>query len=218
VRPPADGRPGPGALWRHWVLLTTAGEAAGFLVPACAAVLVPRTWGEGPRFVVLVVAGACEGAVLGWAQSRALGRWLPALPAAAWIARTALAAALAWAVGLLPAALWGTWSRLPAAELVPLAVVAALVLLASIGTAQWTVLRHHVRESAQWIGWTALGWMAALTVFTLVSTPLWRPGQSGVVITAIGVLAGTLMAGTFAAVTGWGLVRMLPRDRAVVAG
>jgi hypothetical protein len=51
-----------------------------------------------------------------------------------------------------------------------------------------------------------------------VSTPLWRPGQSGVVIAAIGVLAGALMAATFAAVTGWGLVRLLPRDRVVVSG
>jgi hypothetical protein len=48
-----------------------------------------------------------------------------------------------------------------------------------------------------------------LLVFTAATTPLWQPGQPIVVIAAIGVLGGLLMAGTVAALTGWALVRLL---------
>ena len=168
--------------------------------------LLPAGIGDGIRAVVLVIAGGLEGAVLGWAQSRVLRGAIPALSARAWVSRTALAAAAAWVIGLSPSLLWErlrspvlTWS---------LAVVGGMLLLASIGVAQWSVLRHHVPGSASWIGWTALGWLAGLLVFTLVTTPLWRPGESAAVIAAIGALGGALMAVTVGAVTGVGLVRL----------
>jgi hypothetical protein len=124
---------------------------------------------------------------------------------------------VAWAIGLLPSLFWEGVSRLPPVATAVLAVTGGLVLLASIGVAQWSVLRRHLSGSAAWIGWTALGWSAGLLVFTLVTTPLWRPGESGAVIAAIGALGGALMACTVGAVTGLGLVRLVHRPRAGTA-
>ncbi len=207
----------PDGLWRRWTLATAAGETAGFLVPAVVAVLLPGGAGDGIRTVAFVAAGGLEGAVLGWAQARVLREAVPAVSSGAWVMRTALAAAAAWAVGLLPSLFWDRVGRLSPVVTASLAVTGGLVLLASIGVAQWSVLRRHLPGSAAWIGWTALGWSAGLLVFTLVTTPLWQPGESGPVIAAIGALGGALMACTVGAVTGLGLVRLVHRARAGAA-
>jgi hypothetical protein len=207
----------PDGLWRRWTLATAAGETAGFLVPAVAAVLLPAGARDGARTVAFVVAGSLEGAILGWAQSRVLREAVPAVSAGAWVTRTALAAAVAWLIGLTPSLLWDRLGGLPPVVTGALAMAGGLVLLASIGVAQWSVLRSHLPGSAWWIGWTALGWAAGLLVFTLVTTPLWQPGQSGAVIAAIGAVGGALMAVTVGAVTGLGLVRLVRRGRAGAA-
>jgi hypothetical protein len=101
------------------------------------------------------------------------------------------------------------FSRAQAPVIAVLAAVLGLALLASIGAAQWTVLRHHVEGAGRWIGWTAAGWLAALAAFMLIASPLWQEGQSLWLTVAIGILAGIIMAGVAAAVTGLGLVRMI---------
>jgi hypothetical protein len=206
--PGARARPGRQA-WRRWVAGTTVGELLGFLIPV-AVVAAGADGAPGPlRLVLVVLAGAGEGAVLGWAQGRVLRPLLPGLSTRAWTARTAAAAALAWAVGMAPSSLGAVFDGWSPAVRVAVAVPAALVLLLSIGVAQWTVLRRVLPRSARWIGWTAAGWLAGLTVFLGVAPPLWHAGQDVVLVASIGALAGVGMASTMAAVTGWGLVRML---------
>ncbi len=156
--------------------------------------------------------------MLGVAQSRVLMRAMPGFRPGAWTARTAAAAALAWTVGLMPGVLAGAWRDWPVAAIIALAVPAGLVLLLGIGVAQWTVLRPLLPKAAPWIGWTAMAWFAGLMVFMAVATPLWHPGQQLWLVTMIGALAGALMALTMAAVTGWGLVRLLPAPAAASAG
>jgi hypothetical protein len=196
-------------VWRTWVAWVTAGETLGFTAPAVAGVLAPALPGDGWRWVLLLTAGAVEGSLLGWAQCRVLRRRLTDFPSRRWIVRTALAAAGAWAIGLAPSSLAPVLEAMPAVAVAVLGVIGGMLLLLSIGLAQWTVLRPLVPGAARWIGWTALGWCAGLTVFTLVATPLWQPGQPPLLIALIGVLAGLLMAATAAAVTGWGLVRLI---------
>jgi hypothetical protein len=195
--------------WRRWVRATTLGELVGFLIPV-AAVSAGADGAPGPlRLLLVVLAGAGEGAVLGWAQSRVLRPLLPGLSTTAWTARTAAAAALAWAIGMGPSSLGAGIDGWRPAVRVAVAVPAALVLLLSIGVAQWTVLRRVLPGSVRWIGWTSAGWLAGLTVFLCVAPPLWHAGQDVVAVAAIGALAGVAMASTMAAVTGWGLVRLL---------
>jgi hypothetical protein len=207
-RPPlsSDAR----ALWRRWTVVTAGGELVGFLIPALTAVLAGEVLNGAARLPLMVLAGAGEGAVLGTAQCRVLRLVLPEFSTRDWTARTAAAAALAWAFGMLPSSIGGVADLTPIVQVLLLAP-AGVVLLASIGTAQWTVLRRHVPGASAWIGWTALGWLAGLAVFFTVATPLWRPGQPAALVVAVGVLAALVMAATMAAVTGWGLVRLLHR-------
>jgi len=195
-------------LWRTWLAWTTGGEALGFCVPALVATLTAGS-PAAVALPVLLLAGAAEGAVLGAAQAHVLRRVLPDLPRSRWVAVTSAAAVLAWLVGLLPATLAGTAAGWPVPLLVVLAAAGGVVLLLSIGTAQWTVLRRHVAGAGRWIAVTAAGWLAGLAAFMLIAPPLWHPGQPAVLTAAIGVLAGLVMAGTVAAVTGLGLVRLL---------
>ena len=120
---------------------------------------------------------------------------------------TAGAAVAAYALGFLMSQLGASGT--------PLGFVAAaavgLLLLGTIGGAQWLELRHHVPQAVRWIGWTAVGWLAALGTFLAIATPLWRPGQSTSAAVAVGVAAGGAMAVVQAAATGLGVVRLMSR-------
>lgn len=100
---------------------------------------------------------------------------------------------------------------LPLAALLPLAAVAGMGVLLSIGTGQWLVLRHHVDRAFRWVWATAVAWCAGLIVFTAFTTPLWQPGQHTALIALIGAPGGLLMAATMAAITGAALARLLGR-------
>ncbi|WP_336033094.1 cation-translocating P-type ATPase [Geodermatophilus sp. FMUSA9-8] len=212
---PAAARPGPSgsrpraSLWRRWLVVVTAGEAAGFLVPVLAVLAGAADLPGASGPAVLLAAGAAEGALLGTAQATVLAREVAGFSRRDWILRTAGAAVVAWAIGTAPS----TWAAgvldWPVVAQVALAVPAAAVLLASIGWAQWTVLRRHVPRAGRWIAWTATAWLAGLAVFTALTTPLWQPGQAPALVAAIGAAGGLAMALTMAAVTGRGAVRLL---------
>jgi hypothetical protein len=197
------------ALWRRWTLATTLGEAAGFCVPAIAGGLAAAAGlPAGVAGAALLAAGAAEGYVLGAAQAWALRTAVPNLPGRAFATATAAAAVLAYVIGLVPSTLAERIRDLPPSVVVPAAVLGGLALLASIGTAQWLVLRRAGHDVPWWIATTAGGWLAGLTVFMAVATPLWRLGQPAPLVIAIGVFAGALMAVTVAATTGFAALRL----------
>jgi len=195
--------------WRSWIVTVTAAEAVGFAVPAGVGAL---TAGSAPAVSVpaLLAAGAIEGGLLGWGQAVVLRRVLPAFPAGRWVAVTSAAAVLAYAIGLAPSTFAPVWAGWPPGVLVPLAVLLGAVLLNSIGTAQWTLLRRLVPRAGRWIGVTAIAWLGGLAVFLAVSMPLWHPGQALVAVIGIGLFAGLLMAATMAAITGLAVRRLTP--------
>jgi hypothetical protein len=205
---PRSSSPGQATLWRRWTGWATAGEFVGFGVPALTAALV-AAWSAGAAMPLLVVAGAVEGTMLGLAQAHVLRGELPTLNDRRWVLATAVGAAAAWAIGLLPMLTDGRIFDLPIPVLVPIVTVFAAALLGSIGTAQWLVLRPLMKGSWVWILTTAGAWVAGLLVFTAVATPLWQPGQSTLEIALIGILGGLVMAATVAAISGWALVRLL---------
>jgi hypothetical protein len=207
---PAAGPATASARWRRWFGWVTVGEFVGFAAPAVVGA-ASTTWSLPATAAGLLLAGAVEGTALGWAQAHVLGRELPALPRGRFVAATAVAAVVAYAIGLVPIALGERLAALPLAVLITGAMVGGACLLATIGTAQWLVLRRVRPRCAWWIITTAAAWAGGLLVFTAVASPLWQPGQLLALTIAIGVLGGLTMAATVAGLTGAAAVRLTYR-------
>lgn len=206
ARSPLRGR----ALLRVWFVWVTVAEVLGFVAPAVAGALTADA-GPAVALPALLLTGAVEGAVLGLGQGVVLRAAVPGLPVRRWVAATTAGAVLAYVLGMLPATAYGAAASWPPAALAVVGGLLGALLLGSIGTAQWLVLRRHVPGSASWIATTALGWACGLAAFLVICTPLWRPGQSPALTVAVGVLGGLVMAATMAVITGVGLVRLLAR-------
>jgi len=214
--PLAETRPDPeDRFLRSWLLWVSLGESVGFLAPAFAQLAFGGSPVAAPT---LILAGALEGTVLGWTQSTVLRTRVPALSRPRWVGATALGAAVAWFIGLLPSEWADVWQTWPATGQIVAASCAATALLASIGFAQWFELRRHLRRSLWWIPGSAAAWCAGLGVFFAVATPLWQPGESALVILLIGVLAAVLMAVAMAVVSGLIMLLMLRREKSSSKG
>lgn len=205
ARVPLRGR----RLARAWFWVVTVAETFGFAVAAAVGAL---TVDAGAAVVVLslLAAGAVEGATLGWGQATVLRHALPGLNRRRWVAATAGAAALAYLIGLVPSTFAQSMSAWPPVLFGGVVALLGCCLLASIGTAQWLILRRHVDRAWRWIAATAAAWAVGLGVFLGFAMPLWRPGQPLALIVAIGVVGGLLMAATTSAITGFTLRRILP--------
>lgn len=195
--------------WLAWVSL---GEFVGFLVPlSVEALIISLGLPDLPGAALLVVAGAGEGAILGAAQAARLVRAVPGMSRRRFIGLTSAAAALAWAVGMLPvvtAAVWIDWST---PLTVAVGIVLGLALLASIGVGQWLELRHRVPHAWIWVVATAAAWCAGLGAFFMIAPPLWNEGQPLILVLLIGAFGAAAMAVAMAAVTGWAAVRLVRR-------
>jgi hypothetical protein len=190
--------PGTEAFLRRWVGCTVAGEAAGFTV--AAAIAATQDLSHTPEFAILLGVGAVEGALLGKAQSMTMTRLqLPTAILRLWPVATSVAAMVAWSIGLIPSSLQKlSWSSGTAWVL---AAVLVLVLLTSIPTAQFMLLRTALPTAGRWVRFNALAWMLGLS-WTFVPPALVKPETP--VFSEIGVyaIAGVLMASTVAMITG----------------
>lgn len=203
-------------LWRRWVLAFTAGELIGFggipVLGAAAGLYLTRSLDSSAQAVILylvaVVGGLGEGAVLAWFQLRILKPWLPALDRRRWLLATAIAAACAWACGMLAPTLDDLYELTPAAQ-TSIWVPASIAILLSIGMAQSWALRGVVEHHHRWIGANALGWLAGLP-WTFVLPALLPADAPPAAWVACFVIAGTLMGATAGAITGSFLVRLRP--------
>lgn len=195
-------------LWRQWFRQVTLGEFLGFCAPAVAGGITAGVR-AGVLVAALLLAGIVEGGVLGYFQARVLRTVLPRLRIRDWVTATAVGAVLAWAVGSVPMLYgerlgdWPIWLQ------VPVIAAGVLVIVFALGGAQWFVLRRFTVRAARWIWANVVAWMAGLTAFALVTTPLWQPGQAVGLVVAIGVLGGLVMAAVMAAITGAFLTRIL---------
>ena len=161
----------PSWFFRRWMGFMALGEGAGFAVAAATGVAVAIN--EPPpaqTLVMLLVAGAIEGAALGVGQVLAL-RALPLERALLrrWPLLTSLAAVVAWSIGLLPSTLPGLdWSN-PVTWV--MAGVLGLVLLTTIPAAQLILLRRAVRRPWRWLPANIVGWLVGIG-WTLAVSPL----------------------------------------------
>ena len=199
--------------WWQWVVAFTLGELVGFGVAALAGLTIHRLLAEAEPatrscmlYVVAILDGAGEGAVLGWFQVRVMKRVLPRVRKAQWIRNTALAAAFAWALGMLGPTL-DEVIGIPVGLQIAISVMAAPAILLSIGGAQALALRGLVGRPGIWIIANALGWLVGLP-WTFV-LPALLPESSPVWLFALFfAMGGVLMGLSAGALTGAFLPRL----------
>jgi hypothetical protein len=199
------------AFWRRWVVAVTAGEIVGFAAPSVAgAVAFLLDLPDAAMIAFVVPAGGVEGAVLGFAQWLVLRGELPALSRADWVRATAAAAMVAWAIGASLGAYGGS-SDPNVVLLVVLGVPLAIVLLCSLGFAQWLVLRRHIDRAGWWVPANVVAWGVGVTVAIAAMSPM-EEGDPAALLVALGVVAGALMGLVVSALTGGAMVWLLRRS------
>jgi hypothetical protein len=179
--------------------------------------------------VAVVLAGAVvEGLTVGTAQWAVLRAHLTGLRWPVWAGMTALGAGVAWALGLVPMAILNAQASAPYATDAPPAEMSATLtyLLAAgmgfglgvfLGTAQWLVLKRHVRRAAWWIPANCLAWAAGMPL-TFVGADLAfasREPAMAVLLLGLSLLATGLVVG---AVHGAVLVWLLRQKRVAATG
>lgn len=205
--PPPSRIDADGRFLRYWLLWVTLGEVVGLIFPALTGYVFAGSTAVVPA---LILAGAAQGAVLGWTQGTLLAFRLPGLNRLRWVAATASGAAVAWFVGLLPGEWADIWQRWPLPGQLIAALLVAAVLLGAVGWAQGVQLRGHLRGALWWAAGTPAAWVAGAGVFAGVGL-LWRGDQSVATVALIGVLAGILAALTVSLLTGLLLLRLARR-------
>lgn len=204
------------------------------MVAAAGAFTLTRVWLGEPETVavavltvlIAMIGGAVEGLAVGVAQWWLLRLWLTRLMASAWVGVTVAAAVAGWMLGMLPSVLVpllgsdGSASEVsgPPLWVMPLVGIGTgLVLGGLFGLAQYTVLRHHVRNARAWVWANAGGWAAAMAVmFTGAGIPSgpWPWVELVPLAAATGVLAGMAIGAVTGAVLPY-LEPAVPRSRSV---
>lgn len=170
------------------------GEGVGFAIAAGAATLIFAAGIADPAALLLVIAaGACEGAALATGQFLGMRTGRP--PAARWIGATALGAAVAWTLGMMPSTLG---LDIGSPWVIVVVVIGALVLLASIPVAQWLALARP--RTFRWVPVNMGAW-AVSVLWTIAPSPFVDERSPVALIVALYVIAGVLMAVTFACLT-----------------
>ena len=206
--------PSAAILYRRWVVACTAGELVGFGgIPVLGGTLAVALTGDiAPDlrsvilYAVAVIGGLGEGAVLAWFQLRVLGSLLPRLSRRQWLWATALAAAFAWACGMLVPLLDDLVGLTPTTQ-IAIWIPAGLAILLSIGGAQAWVLRGIVQKPQRWLIANVIAWLAGLPWTFLLPALLPESAPMKVWISTF-VVAGILMGVTVGLVTGIAVTRM----------
>lgn len=179
----------------RWVTRVTLSEALGFCVPVAVGLATTRL-PEGAQGLLLVLAGAVEGLLLGAGQ--ALGAPVP-LQRARYAGFTALGAALAWGAAMGIRALAGL-PAVPPAVVAIVGVVGAILALLAMGALQARELAPQGVRAGRWVAWTALAWILALPM-SFLPAPLVDEATPAAVSAVLWVCAGLMMAYVMALVS-----------------
>jgi hypothetical protein len=210
-----------------WLIACSTGEFVGFGAAAFWAFVAFAALGVDPPTIearlgvlgLMVLAGLCEGAALGYLQWGALRRTYLSLRRFDWMRATMIIAAAGWFLGMLPSTLLtgpadsdvgaAVWE--PAMSLVLSgAALFGGIAGAAFGWAQWRVLRFHADQAYLWIYANAIGWAIGLP-WSYLAGGLADVSSSVARMLLVGATAGALMGLSVAVPTGLALRRMPPR-------
>jgi len=195
-------------LWLRWTIANGIGEllglggvfAMGFFMAPSGNELNDTPAMAGVVLIVMSLA-AFEGAVVGLVQWLALRRALPALSLSGWLGATVAGAVIAWLLGMIPGMLIDADTEAATTPSLHLVLTAAAVIGAILGiilaSAQWWVLRRHVKHASLWLPANALGWFLAMPlIFWLVDVAFAEQEiSSAIVLLMLGCGAAGLVAG-----------------------
>jgi hypothetical protein len=194
---------------QRWVIYVSGGETLGFAIPAAAAgAALAAGLPEGFVVAVSICAGAGEGAALGFAQARVLRSVLPGFEERRWVTATAAGAVVAWVLGWTAPAAADLFPALPPGVIAAIGIVAGCLLLLSLGTSQWFVLRDYVPRPGRWIPANAVAWALAVPV-VFVAMALVPNHAPAIAFIVVGIASGLAMAVLAAAGTGYAMTRVL---------
>jgi len=211
-----------GKYWLNWTIACGIGEFFGIGVAAGIGSLYLILLGEPGSLsqkisliLVMVFAGIIEGLLVGSFQWSVLRKRFIAMKAKNWLIFTALGAATAWLLGMIPSTFFifqSSASSTAAAEpsgmqIALLAAVSGIVLGALFGAFQWIELKKHTPDAGRWILANLLGWTVGLIIIYLgASIP--SLDTSLAIVISIGVISGLLAGLSVGAVTGLFLVKL----------
>ncbi len=217
-------------LYARWVGANAIAELIGLggsamvLVGLMRAIDTETPVGAVGVAVVSVILGTLlEGVLVGLLQWRVLRDPLPELKRADWVRGTAIGAAIAWILGMLPSTILslaaGGGAGGPGAAAAPpagppdwlaytLAASMGLVLGPILGTPQWVILRRHVQHAGWWIPANALAWMVGMPL-VFVGAMNVPPGPITAWTVTVAVVPVLAAGAAVGAVHGIALLRLL---------
>jgi hypothetical protein len=205
---------------------TALGELLSLgLVAAIAGGLVwyfgePRTSLAVLLFTALMILlGACEGLILGFAQWLAVHPFLRGLKRREWMKATTLGAVIAWGLGMIPStliALQETTIATPPAQIsdvvkYSMAALMGLTLGLVLGVPQWLVLRRYVGHAGWWIVANAAAWAVGMPI-VFVGAGSVPQGTSGLLMVLLMMLTLLVAGAVVGAIHGLALIWLL-RDK-----
>ncbi|MFH1031977.1 MAG: hypothetical protein V1767_05405 [Chloroflexota bacterium] len=205
--------------WLNWMAACAAGEFFGIGVAAGIGFLYFKVFGEpqniGQKFLIILVAilaGIIEGTVTGSFQWSVLKKRFPGMTVRNWVGLTALGAAIAWILGMIPSTFFMPQSASsaniepPLVLIILLAAILGLVLGALFGVFQWFELKKHTTNANRWIWANTFGWAVGMVIIFLGTSIISVDSKLGLVI-LIGTVSGLLAGLSVGAITGLFLVR-----------
>jgi hypothetical protein len=199
-------------LLHAWIVALTLGELVGFAIPSAAgAISLALDVPELALPLLLIPAGAGEGAALGFAEWVVLRRAFPGIAARTWTGLTAAVAALAWALALIPSTVSDAFD--PSVwVLIAIWIPASPSFLLAIGGAQWIELRHHAAGAKRWIVINAIAWPVGV-LMPIIALSLVPNDAPAVAWAVAGIAGGVAMGATVGAITGRTLVKLAGEAR-----
>lgn len=206
--------------WLNWTIFCGIGEFLGIGVAAGIAVLYfnllgePQTIGQKVLIIiVMILAGIIEGLVTGFFQWSVLKKRFSSMKAKNWLGVTALGAATAWLLGMIPSVFFAPESssstsvEFSMGQIALLAALMGVVLGTIFGVFQWLELKGHTANASRWILANALGWTVGLAIIFLgASIP--SVDTSLAVVIFIGAVSGLLAGLSVGAITGLFLIKL----------